>query len=73
MLTVRLYAHGNYKGEYMNTSIYKIVYVDTISHTEYVMKVFATSVIAALKSFRDSKGSRYKALHVYQVNNNTFR
>jgi len=57
----------------MNTSIYKIVYVDTISNTEYVMKVFATSVIAALKAFIDNKGSRYKAKHVYQQNNNTFR
>ena len=57
----------------MNTSIYKIVYVDTISHTEYVMKVFATSVIAALKTFIDTKGNRYKALHIYQQTNNTFR
>jgi hypothetical protein len=57
----------------MNTSIYKIIYVDTISHTEYVMKVFATSVIAALKSFIDAKGNRYQAKHIYQLNNNNFR
>ena len=54
----------------MNTSIYKIEYVDNISKTEYVMKVFATSVMAALKMFIDSKGSRYTAKHIYQLNNN---
>lgn len=54
----------------MNTSIYKIEYVDNISKTEYVMKVFATSVMAALKMFIDNKGSRYTAKHIYQLNNN---
>ena len=54
----------------MNTSIYKIEYVDNISKTEYVMKVFATSVMAALKMFFENKGNRYTAKHIYQLNNN---
>jgi hypothetical protein len=54
----------------MKVNIYKIEYVDTISENVYVMKVFATSVIAALRSFILAKGSRYKAKHVYKLTNN---
>ncbi len=53
----------------MKVNIYKIEYVDTISENVYVMKVFATSVIAALRSFILAKGSRYKAKHVYKLTN----
>lgn len=59
----------------MNNSvnIYKIVYLDSISQSEYICKIFATSTIGALKTFIKNYGARYTAKHVYQLTNNTLR
>ena len=56
-----------------NVNIYKIVYHDTISQTEYICKIFAHSTLGALKTFIKNYGSRYTAKKVYQLTNNTLR
>lgn len=56
-----------------NVNIYKVVYHDTISQTEYICKIFAHSTLGALKTFIKNYGSRYTAKKVYQLTNNTLR